>query len=75
MSKGITNGSRSGSAAAVEAGTADGDGRRLSSTKAEELVEQVADRVYAMLMLELRIEQERERFTRPELATEQGGWS
>jgi hypothetical protein len=74
MSNGIANGSGSGAAAATQAGTAGGGGR-LSSTNEQELVEQVADRVYAMLMLELRIEQERERFARPELAAEQGGWS
>lgn len=50
------------------------NGRRQNSPITQELVNRIADKVYAMLLSDLRIEQERGRSSLRKPFAEQGGW-
>lgn len=73
MNHAATSSELSESARAAEASTWQGNSSQ-NSTITQELVERIADKVYAMLIAELKIEQERGRSSFPKPFTEQGGW-
>lgn len=56
-----------------EIGTSE-DGARRRSVITQELVNQIADKVYAMLLMELKIEKERHRLPLRRPFADQGGW-
>jgi hypothetical protein len=78
MSHGTGHRNRSGSATAHELRSGEGSGNQnrgsASGTITQGLVDQIADKVYAMLLSDLKIEQERGRISRRKPFAEQGGW-
>ena len=56
-----------------EIGTSE-DGAQQRSVITQELVSQIADKVYAMLLMELKIEKERQRLPLGRPFADQGGW-
>jgi hypothetical protein len=74
MTEGIAGIRRSGSARSGRQRVGRQNANLHSRTITPELVNQVADKVYAMLLFDLRIEQERERSSLRKPFAEQGGW-
>lgn len=74
MSEGIAGMRRSGSARSGRQSVGGQNANRQNRTITPELVNRVADKVYAMLLSDLRIEQERERSSLRKPFAEQGGW-
>lgn len=73
MNSGTTSSRRSGSVEMGEIGTSE-DGARRRSVITQDLVNQIADKVYAMLLMELKIEKERHRLPLRRPFADQGGW-
>jgi hypothetical protein len=73
MADGTTARHRPGSQQVRETGT-EGSSARQNRVITQELVDQIADRVYALLLRDLKTEQERCRlpFQRPQI--DRGGW-
>lgn len=74
MSEGIAGIRRSGSARRGRQSVGRQSANHQNRTITPELVNRVADKVYAMLLSDLRIEQERERSSLRKPFAEQGGW-
>ena len=74
MNGDITGIRRSGSARSGRQSVGRQNANRQNRAITPELVNQVADKVYAMLLSDLRIEQERERSSLRKPFAEQGGW-
>jgi hypothetical protein len=74
MSQDITGGRGSGSAISGRRNGSRQNGGRGSSTITQELVNRIADKVYAMLLSDLKIEEERGRSSLRKPFAEQGGW-
>ena len=73
MSQDITGTRRAGHAPNWQDSSRDNSGRR-NSPITQELVNRIADKVYKMLLSDLKIEQERGRSSLRKPFAEQGGW-
>ena len=73
MNGDTTSRRRSGSVETGKVGTSE-DGGWRGSAITQELVNQISDKVYAMLLLDLKIEKERHRLPLQRPFADQGGW-